>query len=72
MSGLNESEWLLQRLCESLIRLSKRAYVPQSVAECRESGAGEGVDMVDDEKAAGKADAGEEAVVPKNVEETQK
>lgn len=42
MSGLSESEWLLERLCESLIRLAKKPYAPTSERE-RERG-DEGVD----------------------------
>ncbi|KAF1976546.1 voltage-gated potassium channel [Bimuria novae-zelandiae CBS 107.79] len=37
MSGLSESEWLLERLCESLIRLSKKSYGP-SVPEAERDG----------------------------------
>lgn len=33
MSGLGESEWLLQRLCESLVRLAKKSYVYEGKPE---------------------------------------
>jgi potassium channel subfamily K len=33
MSGLGESEWLLQRLCESLVRLAKKPSVSEGKPE---------------------------------------
>jgi potassium channel subfamily K len=38
MSGLSESEWLLERLCESLVRLAKKPYVPKRGQELRRGG----------------------------------
>ncbi|KAJ4353628.1 Potassium channel [Didymosphaeria variabile] len=49
MSGLTESEWLLQRLCESLVRLAKKPYVPVGEQELKRGGTreDEGVDGED-------------------------
>lgn len=63
MSGLVESEWLLNRLCESLIRLSKKAHTLEGETKVAKSGTSESVETVDDEKGAGQADAEGEVTV---------
>lgn len=41
MSGLSESEWLLERLCESLVRLAKKPYVGDGGPKSKEGGSRE-------------------------------
>ena len=61
MSGLGESEWLLQRLCESLVRLAKRPSVHDGEAK------------VDNNKVGGEDErcTGEQATVVKTDEQRQ-
>ena len=49
MSGLSESEWLLQRLCESLVRLAKKPYVPRGEHELKRDGTREDEGLGEDD-----------------------
>ncbi|KAH7084172.1 hypothetical protein FB567DRAFT_76693 [Paraphoma chrysanthemicola] len=67
MSGMTESEWLMERLCESLVRLERRKEVAcdrrelgvmREMEDRHESGNGSGADVDDEGSIGGDVDVG--------------